>query len=336
MDAGVEQISLDQEITFTLYRKVVLPVDGFVFWVKADLLAGSAVFNTTRLNSGALGAPPRIAEPAPTLTVKGSLHYATDLQQQEAESSTRNRMVFTSRGEEVRALNDVGPDELYICMHEGVQFAFSSRSSYYAQSGLHHMTGQAVFNDMATQVIDDPRDFSQRQVVSNSLPIWMTLGAPIIDWPFQPMPPLVPVYPSYLVDQNINPPWIAVHIGETDTTAIASVPYLGSRLQHYQLSRDVVRLTFYGLRNDEVQDFMDAVFQYSLDTGNLFGILNMPIIADAKRTQVELGTLAQRKTATFEISYNQQRMRDLSRQLILSALVTYEPGDLVVPINLEN
>ncbi len=42
---GVETLSLQQEITFTQYVRLVLPLDGFVFWVRSDLLTASALFS---------------------------------------------------------------------------------------------------------------------------------------------------------------------------------------------------------------------------------------------------------------------------------------------------
>ena len=37
--AGVDMLSIQQEITFTRYIRLVLPLDGYVFWVKADMVA---------------------------------------------------------------------------------------------------------------------------------------------------------------------------------------------------------------------------------------------------------------------------------------------------------
>lgn len=336
--AGVENISYDQSLTFTKYVKLVLPFDGFVFWVRADRLSPLALRTASLLNvmgmgTSYLGQPetPETASTETEFTVSGSLHYATDLAQEEAESSSRNRMIFTALSP-VRNLNEAGPDVLYLCEHEGIKFTFAARGSYYFQAGLHHYIGQAVYQDMATQIVDDPVDFdTTHAVVSNSLPLWIALNYFEPAWPFIPSFPTARLYPSFLVDQNIAPPWVAVHIGGGDTSALQGQPLIGPRYQHYQLATDNVRLTFYGLRNNEAQDFMDALNQYSLDTG-YFGIMNTPVIKDVKRTQVETGTLAQRKEADFQISYYQTQMRDIARQLILSATVAFHPGPLVAPI----
>lgn len=38
LHSAVETISSDQTIKFKLYVKQVLPIDGFVYWVNADIL----------------------------------------------------------------------------------------------------------------------------------------------------------------------------------------------------------------------------------------------------------------------------------------------------------
>ena len=38
LKAGVDTISLSQQLTFTLYKRLVLPLDGYLFWVKASIL----------------------------------------------------------------------------------------------------------------------------------------------------------------------------------------------------------------------------------------------------------------------------------------------------------
>ena len=51
-------------------------------------------------------------------------------------------------------------------------------------------------------------------------------------------------------------------------------------------------------------------------------MLNMPVIQDEKVTQPELGVIAMKKTITFEVSYYQQNIRNVARQLIESALIS--------------
>ncbi|HDI6179323.1 TPA: hypothetical protein PN996_004933, partial [Escherichia coli] len=39
LKSAVETISSDQEITFRLYVRQVLPLDGFVYWVNAEIIS---------------------------------------------------------------------------------------------------------------------------------------------------------------------------------------------------------------------------------------------------------------------------------------------------------
>ena len=70
-----------------------------------------------------------------------------------------------------------------------VGFSFSARRSYYQQADLHHYVGDAIYPAFETQVIDTSEELTElledRLIVSNSLPIWLSLP-----------PPGVPIYPE--------------------------------------------------------------------------------------------------------------------------------------------
>lgn len=307
---------LSYSITFTQYNRIVLPVDGFAFWVKADIIAPGLLWNgPTPYNGllpgnmpGAYNTGQSFISPAATQTVQGSLHYTTTNNQDETEGFSINRIIFTSEVE-IELLNTVNPKSMFIGVVDGIQFAFSKRNMLFRQSGLFHYQGDALYPSMATQLIEFPQQLSPLQVVSNSLPLWLTLNQ------------FCPMYPSYLVPEDIIPPWCAVHIGEDDTKALQAWPYLDPDTgSHYQLVKDRVRLTFYGLRNAEILSFQDYVNSYSLNS-NAFGIMNMPVARDNKRTQAELNILAQKKTMEFEINYYQTSIRNIAQQYIKSALI---------------
>ncbi len=321
--AGVESLSLDQEITFTLYRRLILPLDNYAFWVKADMISTSAIYNQMALNRVTFNAMPKVLVDAQTFTVEGSLHYATDTRQEEAESYAANRVVFTSL-KEVQNLNLIAPGTLWIGEFQGLRFAFSSRGSFYKQADLYHYVGFAVYADMATQIIDAPIvGFDRRLVVSNSLPAWLALNSYFPVYGFGN--PGVTLYPSFLVPDNISPPFAAVHIDPVGTTALAAAPLIAKDGSHSQLCSDRVRLTLWGLRNFNAMDFIDCVYQYLTDAGVL-GLMNMPVVRDEKRTQNELLTIAQKKTVDIDVSYNQGTMRDLARQQILDVIPNFIIG----------
>ena len=310
LQQGLETLSLSQTVTFTQYVRVVLPLDGFVFWVSADLLSASALLNANALNTFALNQVASVAIPAPTLTVAGSLHHSTEFTQREEGSYAVNRILFTAQ-QEVQDFNAVSPSMIYLAEIDGVQYAFARRESFYQQAGLYHYQGDAVYAPMTSQIISKIEDLNTLNIVcSNSLPIWLSLNK------------FMPMYPSMLAPANLEPPYATVHIEPNLTEAIQAAPNFDSKLSHYQLVTDTVKLTIFGLRNFSALDFQDYVFQYSLDT-DLFGVMNLPVIRDVKRNQTELNMLAMGKTMELKINYYQTRMQDVARQLILSAIPTF-------------
>ena len=316
--AGVNSIDNNQTVTFTKYYRVLLPSDGFAFWVKADQLSQSALYNAGAFNGVAYNQGQSIT-PAATMQVAGSLHYSTINNQDETEGFAVNRIIFTSLTD-VEELNTVNPSTLFIAEYDGLRFAFSTRRLF-KQAGLFHYQGDAIYPSMASQIIDDARSFDTTNVVvSNSLPIWLSLNA------------IMPMWPSFLVGDNIVPPWASVHIVPDSTVALQAAPWIDPNTgSHYQLCRERVRITTYGLRNGPALDFQDYVNDYSLNT-DTFGIMNMPVFRDEKRTQAELNILAQKKTIEYEITYHQARVRQVALQTIKSVFIDFEAmGGVPIP-----
>lgn len=338
LKAGLDQLSIQQEVTFDLYARVVLPLDGFVFWVKASLLGPSALYNAQVFNASQFNEPQEVITPAPQVTVKGSLHYSTDTRQTEEANYAVNRVVFSAENP-VADLNSIGSELIYIAELDGppafqgaqeprgttaIRFAFSSRSPYYRQANLWHYIGMAVYPTMASQVIDDPRTLSTRQlIVSNSLPIWLRFNSYDPPWPVPVPRPRVVMYPSMLVPDNLEPPYVSVHIDEGDTSSDQVMPFMDRRTNTYSLARDRARLTLYGFNNLMASDFRDSLMQFTLDDQS-FGITSMPVLQDVKEGQSELSTLAQKKRFSVEVSYNQAAVRDIARQLILTCIPTVQ------------
>jgi len=323
--AGLGAISQQQTIQFTKYLRVVLPIDGSVFWVRADLAGPSALLNRSPLSVFAPNQAP-VEAAAAFITAPGSLHYAASTVQREEDTYTSNRIVFTSLVE-VDEFRDIGPNVLYLGTFDGVRFAFSQRGNLYRpQAGLFHYVGNAVYSDMATQIVDDPLTLNTREpVVSDSLPIWLMLNGYVAPYGFSN--PGVTLYPSFLVPSNLTPPFVAVHC--QDPQALAGAAVLGETLSSRQLTQERVRLTTYGLRNGQVNDLLQCILQFTMDYPDLMGVMNMPIVRDDKQPQPELYVIAQRKTIELDVNYYQARARDVARQLILSAVPTYNPGELI-------
>ena len=162
-------------------------------------------------------------------------------------------------------------------------------------------------------------------IVSNSLPVWLSLNTFTPNWPFYPALPLpFPLFPSFLAEQNIEPPWGTVHIGDDDTDPLVSAPFFQPTLTQEQSSIDSVRIVLWGANNDIAQNFLAIINQFSADTG-LIGIMNRPIIRDAKREQRELGVIAQKKIIEFQVNYIQSNIVDFTRQLITKVIPSFNP-----------
>lgn len=316
LQTGVDTISSDQTLTFEPYVKLVLPMDGYVFWVKASLLKPSALYNALKYNTVPYNTAPSILTAPAPITVKGSLHYATDNRQVEESTQAINYMIFTSEAP-INDLNAVGPTLMYIAKYRELRFAFNKRQSFYKQAGLWHYRGDAVYPVMATQVIDTLDGFdSQNVVVSNSLPIWLALNE------------FLPVYPSYLVDSNTPLPFAAVHIDPSSTDALQQFPVYNGSLSQWQLAQETVKISVWGFRNVNVLDYIKYLMEDSLAHPDVWGIMNMPVPRDEKITQSELNIIAQRKTFTMQVNYYQTRVRDIARQFILRAFITVTVPDL--------
>lgn len=305
LKAGVDALSYNQRIEFTRFVRLVLPLDGYVFWVRGDL----------------------VSPPQPKVEkVMGSLHYSTDRKQDADENYSVNKVMFTSEAP-INFLNEIAPNELYIGAFNGLEFAFSTKRSFYKQASLWHYVGDAVYADMKSQIITSADQlYSLSLIVSNSLPLWLQLNLFNPSWPFYPPPPpAFTLYPSFLSPANIEPPWATVHIGEDDTRSLVSTAGFGLDQTQSQIAADKVRVTMWGASNDHAMDFLAMVNRYSYDVG-LFGIMNNPAVRDAKREQREMGILAQKKVIDFEVSYVQGRVSSVARQLIVGVIPTFLPA----------
>lgn len=330
LDAGIDAISDDQDVVFTLYRKFVFSQDGSVFWVATST----------------------------TISVRGSLHYASDRMQNEDETVSQN-MVLLSAEQEVTEFNAVAPGTMWvgawpippsyatttakagIDMETGspitiegglpleadlapivLQVVFGRRGNYFAPADVWHYSGFAVYPALSSQLVQSADDLPDGPIVSNSLPIWMAIST------------MAPVYPSFLVDDNLAPPYIAVHIDPSGTETLQAAPALtwpgtiipdsGSAPLHNlgltQLNRDEVEITLYGFNAQQAAIYLQSLIDASL--ANYFGFANSPAVQDAKRTQVEIAALAQKKTLRVVANYYLNVASGVARRLLLTAMVS--------------
>lgn len=303
LDSSLQALSKDETVTFTQYTRVALSPDSSVFWVATST----------------------------TVIAEGSLHIAVDRQQNEDETLGQTTAIFTSE-ELVTELTAIAPSTMWIGAWKTggttLQVAFSSHGRFYQQAKLWHYVGHTVYPAMQSQIIAAEGDLPTGPIVSNSLPIWLSLTTtPAFT---------VPVYPSFLVPDNIVPPYVVAHVEPGRTEAMASFPVFvytttpvppGNtgflQFDYTQLCRDEVRLTLYGFTNAMALQYYAMLIDYSnVGPGDepTFGFANSPSIQDEKRTQNEITALAQKKTLTIQANYFQSTANAIAYRLILSAL----------------
>jgi len=334
LKAGVDTLSYNQTITFDMYVRIVLPLDGFVFWLRADQVTPAALLNVLGLNRVKLDQL-GVAAPNTSIKVMGALHYATDQQQEQDATFATNNVIFTAENP-VTDFNEVSPEVLWLGSFDGIRFAFSSRGSYFQQANLHHYVGQGIFSMFESQIIEDVRLLDTRElIVSNSLPAWLALNQYAPVYPVPIPQPLFPLFPSFLAPDNLPPIYGTVHNDPDSVEGLQGSARYTKTYSRSALVTETVEITLYGCSNALVMTFLDSIMQYQLDTG-LFGITNIPIVMDDKRTQNELSVIAQKKRIVFEVNYYQQAMRDVARQLITKCVPTYLPQDdlqLITSVN---
>jgi hypothetical protein len=337
---GLESIDRDQKVKFTRYTKKVLPLDGYVFWIKSGK----------------------------TISVDGSLHYSVDERQEETETVALNHIIFTSE-QEVQEFNAIAPDTIWIGSLgnaaasagdpvEGISsltpfpvlFAFSGRGNFYKAAEVYHYRGTAILPAMMSQIVNSVADLPDSPIVTNSLPIWLSQTQ------------FGTVYPSFLVPNNVEPPYIVAHIEPEETDFIQAFPTYDMRvtgasaavgffqvgvseigqsnlsygvevpnsgasplyqLPSCQLMQDHVRLTLVGFNNQTALQFYVSLIEFSRNT-DAFGFMNSPAIRDEKRTQVEMSILQQKKHIDITASYYQSTANVIAERLILSACASLE------------
>ena len=301
LKTGVETLSQQQSVTLTRYLKLTLPLDGYVFWVNANLLTEAAV-------AASLGLMAMTSDSVTmSLTVSGSFHHQSDNQQEATATHTRNHIIFTAESE-VAVFNAVAPDTLWVGEVAGMLYAFSSMANRYRQAGLFHYRGDSVQPSMRSQMIVTMADVVDRPlIVSNSVPIFMAINTAL------------PVFPAYLVAPNISPPYAVVDVRDTKVLQ-AAAHHNDTRSQHVQ---DTVRITLYGLHNEAALDYVDSLVRLAVE-GEQFGINNSPVVVDDKQSQREVAALAMKKHIDVEVNYYQRSAKQMAQQLITDAFITYE------------
>lgn len=324
--AGIADISQQTTVTFQTYTRRVLPLDGYVFWLRTG-----------------------------QFQAQGYLAHTAERSQDETDTVATDHVSFVTTTE-ITQLNESNGSTLYVGVAEGVSYAFRSHGWFNDQAGVWHYAGNSVVASLATQLINDPAQLDpKRLIVSNSLPAWLALATYNPVW-LVPANPGITLYPSFLVPENLPPPFGAVHIHPEQTQALSSAPLLRTvplplldgrgdpvfdghgfpvtvpGTSHTQLATDFVRVTLYGADNPSALAFLDLVNRYSVDQ-DIIGMMSIPTVRDDKRTWPEGMIIAQMKHLDFQVSYVQSAVYYLAQQLIHEAQATVIAQDPGLPIN---
>jgi len=306
LDSGLNSLSAKQQVQFQRYSRISLSSDGSVFWV---------------------------AQQAVVMTAIGSLHYATDREQDETSTLGVSDVIFTSESE-VTQFSSIAPDAMWIGSWSipdapPLRVAFSRQGQYFREADVWHYSGIAILATMLTQIINSPADIPAGPIVSNSLPIWLAQNSYNGN--------SVQVFPSFLVPENLPGRYIVAHIEPTMTEALGAFPVIGPwpgtivpnsgaspfhDLASSQLCRDEVTLTLYGFDNQAAWQWWSALIEASAAGIAPFGFANSPVLRDEKQKQTELATLAQKKTIHISANYLQGTADAVARRLILSAMLS--------------
>jgi hypothetical protein len=310
---GTKTLSANQVVTFTQYTKYVLPVDGYVFWYPTE------------------GVPP--------LKVPGSLHYIVQQSQEVDQVRGINNVVFTAE-KSVTEFNLLSDRVLWIGTppagmdNQGAPFlfAFNQRGSYYQQSDLHHYTGTAVWPTMQTQILESAADLPTDKILSNSIPLFMSLTGTASStikpsW----LPPTVyTVYPEYLSAENAAPPYISVEVKTTESLQIQAYRYNlpDGTAARDQLVKDTVTIHLWGMNHIQATEYLDYLMWYFETYGaspavTSMGLMSDPVIKDVAVLQSELATRSQKKVIELTVSYYQSAALTAAMTLILSTIPSF-------------
>lgn len=295
--AGIQTISEDEELVFTVYKRKILPVDGYVFWDP-----------TTN---------PK------TVKVKGSLHYVQDIHQEADETAAYGPVVFTAESQ-ITDFDKVGLDTLFVAKVGNFRFAFRGQKGFYQAASIWHYIGSSIQPAFNTQLLDpnNPVDLT-RAVLSDSTALWLATNG--YNPPYAGLVSPLTLYPAFMVMENLPPPYGVVNVLKTEP--LQSVPLRGVNGfgAHQQLMKDTVEITTYGLQNNEALTFLDFINQYSSDQGTL-GVMTPWAPSDDRRGSDELRTLAIKKTYSVDVSYYQSQTSSAAFKLIQSAGLTLYIG----------
>lgn len=304
LGAAVSDVSSDETVTFRQYRQTVLPFDGFVFW---------------------------LATPT-TLSVTGSLHIETNSVHDESQRYDHSEMVLSTQ-DQVQSFHQKFHGTLWLACINDTLFALDGEKRHFKKAGLFHYFGSSIPSSFLSQFIHTEAELDHYSpVVSSSLPIFLQLphaGSPTLSW--CPWPQDVPMFPSFCVPDNQEPPYIILHplAASVHAESMGTLdPESGSTSQ---LIRERIRVIMVGLPHLQAANIRDYILHWALLHCNELGISNSPVIQDIRHSLEAVPGISMMKSIEFDVMYNQRTVRQSAATLIEHAKMTLKNDFRAVP-----
>jgi len=285
---GYQQLSGQQKITFTKYVQRVLPVDGWVFWVKASLIDGEA---------------------APfTKVYSGTLHQSVNQTQEATKTNAVTNIILTAN-KPIDELKEVSATVMWLGEYDGSKFSFNVQNAFYDNARQYHYAGDAVYVENTPNIIDDIDDLDlENGIVTNCIPVFITLNEQ------------VQIYPAFLAPTNLKPPYATIEV--KDTRGIAAGQSYNPFEDSGMLQWDKVELTIYGLRKKQLSDFLKYLENQQLVT-EAFGMYWLPSVQNENVPQSEINVLTNKKVLNFDVNYTFDAVRSQAEAFIRSITVDF-------------
>lgn len=302
LGAGLRDISYNKSVVFTEYKRRVLPLDGFVFWVATGR----------------------------TRDVPCSLHATTTSEVKESQSFDQSHIIISTQ-QKIHEFHDTALNTVWMGNFEGIKFAIGSRTARYEQSGLFHYGAATIIPALAAQFISNSMELREKEpVIGNSFPLflWM-LDHDSIALGWCPWPEPCPIFPSFCVPDNQAAPYCSIHVSPESATPLSMGRLDPSTASTDRLVTERVKLRFYGVRHQGVEDAMSHILHWCLLNENIMGIQSTPVIRDEKEPMAEINALAMAKTFELDVIYSQHAVRSTALALIRRTIPTVDTEEKV-------
>ncbi len=288
---GVDFLKDGQTISFTTYRRAVLPFEGFVYWIK--------------LHGG-------------EKSIESMIHKTDELYQEEDSFRNESTILITTR-ESLFNFSQDGIDEIKVFNYQDSLYVLRKTGENADQSGIYHNMAHIVEPQMQNTFLDTEDDFRNRNMqFSSSVPLFIMFSMGLFDL-FQDH---YDMYPGWLTPYNKKPPYISINVSDTEALSSATAyetvdgnTYIG------KLVTEKVTFTLYGYDNEQIMIFLSDLEKWSM-VYNYVGFMSSPAIVDEIHSKVETGTVALKKTIEVDISYIQMaKLSEALKEKIISTVL---------------